>query len=554
MERAIPSACFPSALPLETPEIEQGKERPTLHVVGLDEVFAHVIAHAPDAPARAHQARHDVAVEKRLSPVGAPRANRVIHDVHKDWNACDGVNEIGRNREMVPWHRENGVDLLLPHEPDSAPNRPWYEHAIEQQGNFIDPSVGYVNFQNGYLSHGRRNWIVRGKNSHALTAGQRPKAIGRKVSEKAAHEDPGARMVARKPAPDDKCPRHFRNSLVHLVIHSFSRMPIVHVRGTPDNHWGQPSRRMVTPSRFVGPTGRRLHFWGAQVYSKGVPSIVGRIPQRASLVRSFFETRGQSWSVSARLYFNKVVYAFIRSTGKMPAQGWLHSRQYWFDYPLSLRGRVLWSAPLQAWFAPEDETALEYMLHLESYEPVQWVQPCEGEVFIDVGGYIGSYSISAAKAVGPAGQVVILEPESNNRRQLERNLALNGITNCQVLPLAAWSASGTVGWHQDNHPVWHRVEEARDDNAVDAVRIDDVVHRLSLTRVDWIKMDIEGVELDALKGAEGTLRRFRPKLFIEIHETLKPVTELLAEFGYSIVNATFDVQPKRHGWILARGS
>jgi FkbM family methyltransferase len=271
-------------------------------------------------------------------------------------------------------------------------------------------------------------------------------------------------------------------------------------------------------------------------------------------VRSFFETRGQSFSVSARLYFNKLVYAFVRSTRKMPEEGWLHSRWYWFRFPLSLRGEVLWSAPLQAWFSPEDETALEYMLRLESYEPVQWVQPREGEVFIDVGGYIGSYSISAAKAVGSAGRVVILEPESNNRRQLERNLALNGITNCQVLPLAAWSASGPVGWHQDNEPVWHRVEETQNDKAVNAVSIDDLVHRLSLTRVDWIKMDIEGAEVDALEGAKGTLSRFRPNLFIEVHETLKPVTELLAKFGYSIASATFDLQPERHGWILARVS
>jgi FkbM family methyltransferase len=236
----------------------------------------------------------------------------------------------------------------------------------------------------------------------------------------------------------------------------------------------------------------------------------------------------------------------------MPAQGWLHSRWYWFHFPLSLRRAVLWSRPLRAWFAPEDETALEYMLRLQSYEPVQWVQPGDGEVFIDVGGYIGSYSIPAARAVGPTGRVLILEPNTDNRRQLERNLALNGITNCQVLPLAAWSASGSVGWHQDNQPVWHRVDETQNHQAVNAVSIDDLVFRLSLTRVDWIKMDIEGAEVNAIEGAQGTLRKFRPQLFIEVHETLKTVTELLSNFGYSIASATFDLQPERHGWILAR--
>jgi len=194
------------------------------------------------------------------------------------------------------------------------------------------------------------------------------------------------------------------------------------------------------------------------------------------------------------------------------------------------------------------------MLRLESYEPVQWVQPRQGETFIDVGGYIGSYSIRAARAVGKTGRVVILEPEPNNRRQLERNLGSNRITNCQVLPLAAWSKSRRIGWHQDEHPVWHKVDESQSQQSVNAVSIDDLIHRLSLARVDWIKMDIEGAEVEALKGAEGTLSKFHPQLFIEVHETLNAVKELLTKFGYSITSATFDLKPERHGWILAQGS
>jgi FkbM family methyltransferase len=285
-----------------------------------------------------------------------------------------------------------------------------------------------------------------------------------------------------------------------------------------------------------------------------VTSFADSVSHRNSLVKSFFETRGRSVSGSARLYFNKLVYGFIRNTRRTPDQGWIRSRWYWFHYPLSLRGETLWSEPLQAWFCPEDETALEYMLHIANYEPVQWVKPRLGEVFIDVGGFVGSYSISAARAVGPTGRVVTLEPDSRNRRQLERNLALNGITNCQVLPVAAWSDNGSIGWHQDNHPVFHKVEKTENSRSIPAVRIDDLVQRLALERVDWIKMDIEGGEVDALEGAADTLTRMRPQLFIEIHETLQPVTEILSKFNYSIVDSTFDQPPQHHGWVLARVS
>jgi FkbM family methyltransferase len=285
-----------------------------------------------------------------------------------------------------------------------------------------------------------------------------------------------------------------------------------------------------------------------------VTSIGDGTAPRDSLIKSFFETRGQSAGVSARLYFNKLVYALIRQSRKMPDKGWIRSRWYWFHYPLSLRGEILWSEPLQAWFCPEDETALEYMIHLPKYEPVQWVQPKDGEVLLDVGGFVGSYSIAAARAVGQTGRVVALEPDAKNRRQLQHNLALNGITNCQVLPVAAWSGSGSVGWHQDSHPVFHKVEETENSQTIEAVRIDDLVQRLALKRVDWIKMDIEGVEVEALEGATDTLVKFRPQLFVEIHETLQAITELLTRFNYSIVDAVFDVAPRRHGWILARAS
>lgn len=283
-------------------------------------------------------------------------------------------------------------------------------------------------------------------------------------------------------------------------------------------------------------------------------SSVDGIHRRSLLARFLFETRGQTVAISARIYLNKLVYVFVRSACKRPVRGWLHSPLYWFHFPLSLRGKVLWSPPLQAWFCPEHETALEYMIRLESYEPVDWVQPSEGQTFIDVGGYIGSYSISAARAVGPAGRVLILEPEPNNRRQLERNLQLNGITNCTILPLAAWSASGLVGWHQDDQPVWHKVEERQNGQTMNAVSIDDLVDRLAIERVDWIKMDIEGAEVGALKGAQKTLKKYHPQLFIEVHETLKEVSELLSHSGYSVIKEGFDIQPERHGWILARPS
>src|SRR5450432_94760 len=145
--------------------------------------------------------------------------------------------------------------------------------------------------------------------------------------------------------------------------------------------------------------------------------------------RFLFETHGKSAVTTAKIVCNKLVYASNRAFGRDLSAGRLHARWHWYRYPFSLRREVLWSDPLQSWFYPEDESATECMLHMENYEPVAWVAPQRGDIFLDVGGYVGWYTIQAAKAVGPAGKVIAMEPDEVNRLQLERNLKLNEIEN-----------------------------------------------------------------------------------------------------------------------------
>jgi FkbM family methyltransferase len=216
-----------------------------------------------------------------------------------------------------------------------------------------------------------------------------------------------------------------------------------------------------------------------------------------------------------------------------------------------MRKAVLWSPYLRAWFSPEDESAMECMIHLPDYEPIFWVAPEAGNVLIDVGAYVGAYTILGALAVGPRGKVVAMEPDVVNRLQLQNNLALNEISNCIVIPNAAWSRSGKVGWQRGAEPVWHAIQEELKSGSVEAVRVDEVISEQALDRVDWIKMDIEGAELEALKGAENTLARFKPRLFIEVHNTTEAIRKFLDSHGYRIERESFDEPPDRHGWLLA---
>ncbi|MCU1675013.1 MAG: hypothetical protein JWN77_3126 [Frankiales bacterium] len=135
-----------------------------------------------------------------------------------------------------------------------------------------------------------------------------------------------------------------------------------------------------------------------------------------------------------------------------------------------------------------------------------------GDVFIDVGANIGYYSLLAARVVGETGQVIAFEPSPTVRAQLTDNLERNGLSaRVQVQPVAAGEAAATVTIYlagADNlgqtstRPGAGLTAEAE----VPMVRVDDCVPPDVRARVKALKIDTEGDELAALRGATGLLR------------------------------------------------
>jgi len=192
------------------------------------------------------------------------------------------------------------------------------------------------------------------------------------------------------------------------------------------------------------------------------------------------------------------------------------------------------------------------MLHMEGYEPTEWVSPREGDVFLDIGGFVGWHAIRAARIVGPSGRVISLEPDPINRSQLEVNLSLNGVANCTISGLAAWSTTGEeLGWYTRKSADCCRIDGAECAQKVVTTTIDDLVRDMQLDRLDWIKIDIEGGEIEALKGAEMSLGRYRPQVFVEVHDTVDAVKGLLARYNYAIEKEAYDSSVKPHGWYYA---
>jgi FkbM family methyltransferase len=152
--------------------------------------------------------------------------------------------------------------------------------------------------------------------------------------------------------------------------------------------------------------------------------------------------------------------------------------------------------------------------------------PADAVIF-DVGAHAGQFAKLFAR-LAPQGTVYSFEPGFYARAILMLSLALNRVTNVTVFPLALGSAagvtqlrmpikaSGSYGFGLSHLGTAERDGRAAHVESVDVVTLDAFCAFLSLARLDLIKADIEGWELQMLRGAAATLRRFRPLLWLEI--------------------------------------
>jgi FkbM family methyltransferase len=150
-----------------------------------------------------------------------------------------------------------------------------------------------------------------------------------------------------------------------------------------------------------------------------------------------------------------------------------------------------------------------------STNPGEIVQP--GEIVIDVGAHVGIFTAKAL-ALG-ASKVVAVEPDPGNLECLRRNFAPQIASGQVVLvPEGAWSRSSVLVLHLGASSAWNSmVKDFVGSHSIEVPvrKLDDMVRELKLTRVDFIKMDIEGAEREALAGAQETLRTHRPRLMID---------------------------------------
>jgi FkbM family methyltransferase len=166
-----------------------------------------------------------------------------------------------------------------------------------------------------------------------------------------------------------------------------------------------------------------------------------------------------------------------------------------------------------------------------------------GDVVFDLGANIGTTAAVFSERVGPAGRVYAFEPCVVD--ELRGNLERNKLDNVEVVAAAVSDEPGEVEITFGptaidssivSHPAWHSGRMT-----VPAVTLDRFAEDRGLDRVDFIKVDIEGAEELAIRGAARVVERFRPRWSVSsyhrdmLNEYQHPkLVKLLGEMGYRV--------------------
>jgi len=228
-------------------------------------------------------------------------------------------------------------------------------------------------------------------------------------------------------------------------------------------------------------------------------------------------------------------------------------RRYFPKMPIPLR------LPFGAWWMAESGV-IDHELLTNGFEDAELTLVEKllqtGMTVLDIGAHHGLYTLLASKRVGSTGKVVAFEPSARERTRLLRHLRLNNSHNVTLEPMALGSEAGEadlflVDYFEDAcnslrpptvHSTTHQVR-------VPVFRLDDVLEKLGVRTVDFMKLDVEGAERDVLAGAPRLLTSSpRPLILVEVSDVrtspwgyhAREILQSLVQLGFE----TFTFSPK----------
>lgn len=164
-----------------------------------------------------------------------------------------------------------------------------------------------------------------------------------------------------------------------------------------------------------------------------------------------------------------------------------------------------------------------------------------GDSVVEVGANIGSHTVGLANLVGPQGRVVAIEPQPVIHQYLCANISLNGLFNVTTHSCGCGAAEEIMTIPQIDYAKNERqnfggvsLSSGQEGVPVKVLPLDQLVGDLPSMRL--LKIDVEGMEGELLKGASSLIARFRPRIYLEneIVEKSRALIEQLMALDYRL--------------------
>jgi len=132
----------------------------------------------------------------------------------------------------------------------------------------------------------------------------------------------------------------------------------------------------------------------------------------------------------------------------------------------------------------------------------------KGDVVIDIGAFPGDFTVYASKLVGPKGLVISFEPDKANLKLLEKNIKLNKLNNVRLVKKGLWSKESLLKFICDgpHSKVFELDKKHGFSETIEVTTLDKFLKKENINKVNFIKMDIEGAEIEAVKGMKKTMK------------------------------------------------
>jgi FkbM family methyltransferase len=257
---------------------------------------------------------------------------------------------------------------------------------------------------------------------------------------------------------------------------------------------------------------------------------------KSFLIHAFLRIRSISW-----------FRGFVREVLKWPLISGLV--RHVGNRILRLPTERIWVRIPEGWLKVDPYREQGYMHGIAEADLYQIIPTYKtaGCTFFDIGAHIGYYTLIGARIVGESGRVIAFEPDPENVALIREMVDKNGLTQVHIIPKAVWSRSGTVEFRRSTagrmsgKVIAEGVPEgtgiASDETIFcSAVCLDDFCASREIIPC-LVKIDVEGGELEVLRGASHLLAQHKPTLIVEIHfsEHIGQLYELLLPLGYIIL-------------------